>query len=147
MVSGSLALLLCCFEVAEGSRAAAPRGDEVLQNGEKFRTSVRPTACPSMGLSKGSEGQVEGSEGQPEESEGFEGPLEGSEGQPEGSEGQLEGSEGQPVGAKDVCISCMWLGRVSNKSPQGQASALIRQDRLLPHIERDQKYLLKMAQK
>ena len=30
MVSGSLALLLCCFEVAEGSRAAAPRGDEVL---------------------------------------------------------------------------------------------------------------------
>ena len=30
MVSGSLALLLCCFEVAEGSRAAAPRGDKVL---------------------------------------------------------------------------------------------------------------------
>ena len=30
MVSGSLALLICCFQVAEGSRAAAPRGDKVL---------------------------------------------------------------------------------------------------------------------
>ena len=30
MVSGSLVLLLCCFEVAEGSRAAAPRGEKVL---------------------------------------------------------------------------------------------------------------------
>ena len=30
MVSGSIALLLCCSEVAEGSRAAVPRGDKVL---------------------------------------------------------------------------------------------------------------------
>ena len=65
--------------------------------------SVHPSICPSMGLSKGSEG----SKGQPEWTERFEGQLEGSEGQPggsegqpEGSEGQLEGSEGQPEGSE-----------------------------------------------
>ena len=33
MVSGSLALLICCCEVSEDSRAAAPIGDKVMQNG------------------------------------------------------------------------------------------------------------------
>ena len=33
-------LLLCCFEVSESSRAAAPRGDKVLKNKEQFRPSV-----------------------------------------------------------------------------------------------------------
>ena len=100
MVSGSLALLLCCFEVVEGCRAVAATGDKILYNGEKFCMSVRPSVCPSMALSKVSEGQLEDSEGQPERSEGFEGQLEGSEGQPEGSEGQPEGSEGQPEGSE-----------------------------------------------
>ena len=44
MVTGSLALLNCffyCFLYSyfNGSRAAAPVGDKVLQNGEKFRPS------------------------------------------------------------------------------------------------------------
>ena len=53
MVSDSLALLLCCFKVAESSRAAAPRGDKVLQNGEKFRMSVRLSVRPSVVLRYG----------------------------------------------------------------------------------------------
>ena len=52
MVSGSLALLLCCCKVSGGSRAAAPRGNKVLQDGKKFRPSVRlsvhPSICPSV---------------------------------------------------------------------------------------------------
>ena len=41
MVSGSLALLLFIgLDLTLGSRAAAPIGDKVLWNGEKFRPSV-----------------------------------------------------------------------------------------------------------
>ena len=70
--------------------------DDVLQNAGGICAYVRPSIhssiCPSMGLSKSSEG----SKGQPEWSERFEGQLEGSEGQLEVCEGQPERYEGQP---------------------------------------------------
>ena len=57
--------------------AAAPTGNEVLKNGEKFRLYVRtsvcpPSGCPSdpAGWTSDSEGQLKGSEGILEKSEG-----------------------------------------------------------------------------
>ena len=48
-VSGSLALLLYCCEVSEGSRAVAPTGDKVLQNGEKFGPSIHESYKEILG--------------------------------------------------------------------------------------------------
>ena len=126
MVSGSLALLLCCFKVSEHSRAAAPRGDEVLQNGEKFhicmsiRLSVRPPGRPSAPAgwpsdpagwpsdpsSWPSDPSSWPSDPSSQPSDPSSRPSDpsirpsGSEGQPAGSEGQPARSEGEPEGGR-----------------------------------------------
>ena len=62
MVSSSLALLLCCLEVSEGSRAEALIGVKALLNGDLFHLfallSIHGPVKVLEGPLKGSVGQL-----------------------------------------------------------------------------------------